>query len=372
MSFRIAHLAGFQISIHYSWLFIFMLILLILATGYMPHNYPGLSTTAYWLVGLIATALLFASVLFHELCHSIVARNYGLPITRITLFFFGGVSEMAEEPQDPKVELKMAAAGPVSSIFLAVVFGLATYASSNLKMLPAVFAPLNYGFLINLFLAGFNLLPGFPMDGGRILRAAIWVWRKDIVKATRIATTIGVGLAYLMVGGGLILAFIGLWVNGLWLVFIGLFLKSGAESSLRHTIINKALLGIAIEDIMTKDVKTVRPDITLEEFIGEYLLRFRHEVYPVSTNGKVLGLVSVQDAKQIPKDRWSTTYVKDIMKPNEKIVTVQPNQEAIEALMKMSKHDVGQVLVVAQGNLMGIVTHSDIFHVVKARTELNL
>jgi len=338
----------------------------------MPLNYPGLSTAAYWIIGLIATVLLFASVIFHELCHSIVARSYGLPITRITLFFFGGVSEMAEEPQDPKVEFKMAVAGPASSILLAVAFGLALLISLNAHMPSVVRAPLEYGFWINLFLAGFNLLPGFPMDGGRVLRSAIWIWKKDIVKATRTATTIGVGLAYLMIAGGFLISLMGLWANGLWLIFIGLFIKSGAESSLRHTIINKALLGIAIGDIMTTDVKTVQPDITVEEFISEYLLKFRHEVYPVVSGNQILGLISIQDAKQISKSQWNTSTIKSIMKPTEKIVMVRPDQEAVEALIKMSKYDVGQILVVSEGKLMGIVTHSDIFQVVKARTELSL
>jgi Zn-dependent protease/predicted transcriptional regulator len=338
----------------------------------MPLNYPGLSTLAYWAIGLIATILLFASVIFHELCHSIVARNYGLPIARITLFFFGGVSEMTEEPQDPRVELKMAAAGPAASILLGIIFGLGFYAGSLLKLPPEILAPLDYGFWINIFLAGFNLLPGFPMDGGRILRGALWLWRKDVVSATKTATRIGVGIAYLMIGVGFILAFMGSWVNGLWLVFIGLFLKSGAESSLRHTIINKALLHVAVRDIMTKDVKTVRPDITVDEFIRDYLLQFRHEVYPVLTDGQILGLVSIQDAKQILREGWNATHMKDIMKPTEKIVTVRPDQDAIEVMMKMSRYDVGQVLVVASGKLLGIVTHSDILQVVRARTELNL
>jgi Zn-dependent protease/CBS domain-containing protein len=372
LSLKIGRLAGFQISVHYSWIFIFVLILLVLSIGYMPLNYPGLSTLAYWAIGLIATVLLFVSVIFHELCHSIVARNYGLPIARITLFFFGGVSEMTEEPQDPRVELKMAAAGPAASILLGILFGLGFYASSLLKLPPEILAPLDYGFWINIFLAGFNLLPGFPMDGGRILRSALWLWRKDVVSATKTATRIGGGIAYLMIGVGFILAFMGSWVNGLWLVFIGLFLKSGAESSLKHTIINKALLHVAVRDIMTKDVKTVRPDITVDEFIREYLLQFRHEVYPVLTDGQILGLVSIQDAKQILRDRWNATHVKDIMKPNEKIVTVRPDQDAVEVMMKMSRYNVGQVLVVVSGKLLGIVTHSDILQVVRGRTELNL
>lgn len=365
-------MAGFQIAVHYSWIFIFFLILLVLSTGYMPLNYPGLSSIEYWIIGLIATILLFGSVLFHELCHSIVARKYGLVIARITLFFFGGVSEMTEEPQDPRVELKMATAGPASSIFLGAAFGLAAYGSSILHLPPEIRAPLDYGFWINIFLAGFNLLPGFPMDGGRILRSAVWLRKHDIVKATRIATNIGIGISYLMIGGGLVLALMGLWANGLWLVFVGLFIKNGAESSLRQTIINKSLLNISIGDIMTRNVKAVTPDMTIEEFITEYLLQFRHEVYPVLSNGNILGLMSIQDAKQIPREQWKTTYVKDIMRPNEKIVMVRPDREAIEAFMKMSRYDVGQVLVVAEGRLLGILTHSDIFQVVKTRTELNL
>jgi len=349
-----------------------MLILLILSTGYMPFNYPGLSAITYWIIGLIATIMLFASVLFHELCHSIVARRYGLPIARITLFFFGGVSEMTEEPQDPSIELKMAAAGPVSSLLLAAIFGIAYYSTSSLQMPPQINAPLEYGFWINTFLAGFNLLPGFPMDGGRILRASLWLWRKDLVGATKIAVRIGVWLAYLMIAIGILLTFVGLWPTGIWLVFIGFFLRSGAESSLRHTLINKALLGISIGAIMTKNVKTIEPDISIDLFVNEYLLQYRHEVYPVLKDGKILGLASIQDAKQIPKDRWKTTSIKDIIRPTEKIVMVRPDREAIDALMKMSKHDVGQVLVVVDGDLLGIVTHSDILQVVKAKTELNL
>ena len=372
MSFRMGRLAGFQITVHYSWFLIFTLIIIILATGYMPHHYPGLTGVSYWVIGLIAAGLLFLSVLFHELSHSIVARRYGIPITRITLFFFGGVAEVIEEPQDPKVELKMASAGPASSILLAIIFGSATHLSSTLRMAPEIIAPLNYGFIINLFLAGFNLLPGFPMDGGRILRATIWMLTENIVKATRIATSVGVGLAYAMVGVGFLAAFTGSWINGLWLVFLGLFIKGGAESSLRHTIINRALLGVAVRDIMTREVKTVSPELTVKDFVSEYLLRFRHEVYPVLVDGHILGLVSIQDAKKVPKERWDVTYVKDVMKPHNMIVTVRPDQEAVEALMKMSKHDVGQLLVVDNSNLIGIVTHSDLLHMVKTRTELNL
>ncbi|MGQ9543969.1 MAG: site-2 protease family protein [Candidatus Bathyarchaeia archaeon] len=372
MSFRIVRLAGFQVTVHYSWIFIFMLIILILTTGYMPHHYPGLTAVSYWTIGLTAAGLLFISVLFHELCHSIVARRYGLPIARINLFFFGGVAEMTEEPKDPKVELKMAAAGPASSILLAIIFGSATYVSTTLKAIPEIFAPLNYGFIINLFLAGFNLLPGFPMDGGRILRAAVWMWTRDIVKATRIATSVGIGLAYAMVGLGFLVAFTGSWINGLWIVFIGLFIKGGAESSLRHTIINRALLGVAVGDIMTREVKTVSPDLTVDNFVTEYLLKFRHEVYPVLIDGRILGVVSIQDAKQVPKDQWRSTYIKDIMRPHNMIVAVRPDQEAVEALMKMSKYEVGQLLVIDDEHLLGIVTHSDILHMVKARTELSL
>ncbi len=370
MSLKVGHLLGFMIEIHYSWMFIFLLVALSLATETMPHRYPGLSQTGYWAVGFIASALLFASVLFHELSHSVVARKYGLAISKITLFFFGGISEITEEPESPSVEFKMAVAGPTSSLLLASTFALLKPIMNTFLRSSEITAIIDYGIQINFLLGLFNLLPAYPMDGGRILRAIIWKLKDNVVAATKIASRIGVGFAYVMILAGAVASLFRIW-EGLWYVLIGLFLKSGAQSSLAQTLISKALVGTIVSDLMTKDVVTVPPDLLLNEF-ADLLLRHKHGGYPVLDEGRLVGLVTMEDLRRVQKNQWSEKKIENVMTPVEKLVTLRPDQDASEALLKMAKYGVGRLLVMDKDILLGIITRSDIMRTVQTRIQLGL
>ncbi|MEJ2241464.1 MAG: site-2 protease family protein [Candidatus Bathyarchaeota archaeon] len=289
MSVSVGKIFGVQIRIHYTWVFIFLLITWSLATGYMPSQFPGLETSVYWIIGIISAITLFISVLIHELAHSYVALRQGLNVPSITLFLFGGVSEILEEPENPKLEAKMAAIGPLSSFGIAVVFAILWFMASNLNLNTVIIAPLSYIAIINVLLGGFNLLPAFPLDGGRVLRAALWSWKKNLIKATSLSSKISSAIAYIMVGLGFVLMLFLDLFSGLWLIFIGWFLKNGAESSLKQTIISQALGNVSVQKIMNTDVKTVSPEMPISAIITDYFERFSHGGFPVVTDGQFLG-----------------------------------------------------------------------------------
>ncbi|MFH0848201.1 MAG: site-2 protease family protein [archaeon] len=370
MSLRIARFSGIDIEVHYSWMVVFFLIAVSLATGAMPHRYPGLSQAGYWTVGFLASALLFASVLLHEMSHSLVGKKSGLAISKITLFFFGGISEIAEEPKSPGIEFGMAAAGPAMSFLLASLFTVIKTVTNLIPKFLEITAIVEYGAQINLLLGVFNLLPAYPMDGGRILKAAIWRLKNDVVVATKVASSIGMGFSYLMIVGGFVGVLFGLW-EGLWYVLIGFFLRSGAQSSLTQTLIGKALVGTTVSSLMTREVVTVNPELTLSEFV-EIVLRHKHGGYPVLEKGTLVGLMTMEDLRRVNREKWSETRVGDVMTPVERLVMVRPDHDASEALVKMARYDIGRLLVMQEGVLLGIVTRSDIMHTIQTKTQLGL
>jgi Zn-dependent protease/CBS domain-containing protein len=313
--------------------------------------------------------LLLLSVLFHELFHSYVAKRRGMAVPDITLFLFGGVARILEEPGDPGMELEMAAAGPLSSFGLAILFKAAWLIASSLGAGALILAPLDYGFLINVLLGAFNLLPAFPMDGGRMLRAALWRWRGNLLEATGIATQIGSAFAYLFMFLGFILMFTTSLLNGIWLVVIGWFLKSGAESSLRQTIISNALAELRVGDVMTTKIDAIGPDVPVGEIV-EYFMKYKHGGFPVMRDGEFLGLVTVSDVKRVPREDWHRVRAGDIMKPRSEIISASPDEPIIEAMVKMSAHGVGRLPVIEDGELKGIITRSDLMRTIRIRTEL--
>jgi Zn-dependent protease/predicted transcriptional regulator len=337
---------------------------------YMPDQYPGLSEISYWIIGTISSIILFASVLLHELAHSYVAKRRGLPVAGITLFLFGGVSQIMEEPTSPELEFKLSFAGPASSLLLAGVFGLIWLAVLNLN-LEAVSIIFQYAALINLILAIFNLIPAFPMDGGRIFRAALWRRKGDFLVATKISTKVGEGFAYLfMIGGFFLVLFTESPITGIWLIFIGWFLKSGAEASLRQTVVSSALSNVKVGEIMSTDVHSVEPDISLEVVVDFYFFRYKHGGYPVLAGGKIIGMVTLHDIKQIPKEKWRETKVRDIMVPVEKLATTKSTEPALDALIRLANMKVGRLPVMDGDKLVGIVTRSDIVHTVTVKSKL--
>lgn len=370
MSIRIGRLLGVPLILHYTLILGVLLITWTLTVGYLPSEYPGLTSATYWLIGAIAAIVLFTSVLIHELAHSYIARKSGLPVRRIVLFIFGGVSEIEEEPKEANLEFKMALAGPLTSFGIALVLWLLQYGALALRASVVIVAPFEYGAYINVLLGGFNLVPAFPLDGGRILRAGIWRWKKDLIKATRIATRVGVFFAYLMIFGGFMFLIGGVFISGLWFILIGWFLKSGAESSYRQTIISEALTGVAIRDIMTRDVHTVDPDTSVKDVVETHFTKYKHGGFPVEKDSRLLGLVTLEDVRKIPREKWQETKVGDVMTPCEKLKCASPDELAVDALMKMSKQDIGRLPVQEDGKLVGIVTRSDILHTIRVRTEL--
>jgi Zn-dependent protease/CBS domain-containing protein len=363
---------GITVRIHYTLWFVFLLISWTLASGYMPQEYPGLSSITYWSIGIASAILLFASILIHELSHSYIAKKNNLPIKRITLFFFGGVSEMSQEPTDPSLEIRMAAAGPLMSFLIAGVLGALWFMTNNFSAPIILTATLRYGALINGILGAFNLLPAFPLDGGRVLRGSLWRRSKSLSGSTITATRVSEYLAFTLMGLGLVSVIFGNFIGGIWLIFIGWFIKSGAEESMQHTLMVEMLSDVTIKEVMTKDVLTVPPEITVEQLVSDYFLVHRHGGYPVLHNGMILGIITMQCARSIPKERWSVTTVKDAMVPCERTIILEPNVSALDAFNKMASEDVGRILIASDNRLLGILTRGDLMRIIRTKQELGL
>ncbi len=370
-SFRLITLFNIPIEINYTWFIILGLIVFTLARGYFPYTNPELNPILHWLMAFIAALFLFASLLAHELSHSLVAKRLGLPVSHITLFIFGGVAQMTQEPSNPGVEFKMAVAGPLSSLGLAFIFGLIWLLGRSIGLSVFIIGPAQYLSWINALLAVFNLLPGFPLDGGRVLRAGLWGWSKDITSATRIAARVGEGFAYLLMFVGFVGVLAGQWGLG-WFILIGWFLQQAAASSYQHLLFERALSSVKVADIMSHEVQTVDPDLTLEHLVDEYFLRFKFGRFPVVKNGELLGIITLHDIKEVPREEWAAKTAKDILTPLEKALTVRPQDEAVKALTSMAQSEVGHLLVVEDGGLVGLVTRSDIIRLIKVKSELGV
>jgi len=373
MSLKLGRILGIPVRIHYTLWLVFLLIAWSLAYGYMPRQYPGLDAVTYWAIGITSAFLLFVSVLVHELAHSYVAKKNGLPIARITLFFFGGVSEMREEPKDPRLEVRMAAAGPLTSFLIAAVSAVLWYVNLTLQGWVGLTATFQYAATINALLGAFNLVPAFPLDGGRVLRGTIWSRSGNLLKATTLASRIGEAFAFAMMLGGLVAIFFGDFVDGIWFLFLGWFLRSGAESSRTQTIISEALAGVRVGDVMTHEVLSVPPDMTVQQLVSDYFLVRTHGGYPVVQDGKLLGIVTLQCVRALPKDRWNDTTVAQIMVSCERTVKIGPDAAAADAMAKMARQRVGRLLVTAgDDRLLGILTNGDLMRSIQVRIDLGL
>lgn len=370
MSIKLGRIMGIPVRIHYTLWLVFVLIAWSLAYGYMPRQYPNLSQFTYWTIGIASAIILFASVLIHELSHSYIAKKNGLPIARITLFFFGGVSEMSEEPQDPGLEVRMAAAGPLMSFLIAGVLGGLWYVTGLAKVPVAVTATLGYGALINATLAVFNLVPAFPLDGGRVFRGSIWKRSGNLIGATRTATRVSEALSLIMMLGGFAAIILGDFVDGIWIVVLGWFIKSGAETSLRQTIVGETLSGVVASDIMTREVATVPPDMTVQQLVADYFLVHPHGGYPVVKDGKILGIITLQCVRAFPKEARGTVTVAQAMIPLARAITVRPSSNALDIFQRLARGDVGSVLVVEDDRLLGIVARGDLMRTIQTRQML--
>jgi Zn-dependent protease/CBS domain-containing protein len=373
VSVNVGKILGIPIRIHWTLWFVFLLIAWSLAEFYMPATYPSLSATTDWIVGIVSAIVLFISVLVHELSHSYIAKKNGLPIARITLFFFGGVSEMTEEPQDPSLEVRMAAAGPLTSFAIAGVLGGLWYVGGLVGFPLAVIAVLGYNGLINAALGAFNLIPAFPLDGGRVLRGTLWRNSKNLLQATRNATRVSEILSLIMIAGGLGLVVVTAdFVNGIWIIFLGWFIRSGAETSFQQTQMTEALQGISVGDIMTKSPLTVPPDITVQQLVNDYFLVHPHGGYPVVQSDKLQGVVTMSSVRSIPREKREFETVGQAMVPFQRVQTIGPTASAADAMQKMAQKQIGRLIVTDGDNVLGIVTRGDLMKTIKTRTDLGV
>src|SRR5690606_38961569 len=324
--FRLGSIFGFEIRIDFSWFIIFFLILWTFSFAVFPANFPGLSTGVYIGMGVTGTLLFFSSLLAHELAHSVVARMKGIPVEGITLFIFGGMSRTRMEAATAKDEFLTAGVGPLTSFVIGALLWLLAWLGIRSGWSVAVIAVAQYLAVLNVALAVFNLLPGFPLDGGRLFRAAVWKFTGDVTKATRWASTGGKWLGYILVALGILQAFAGAIVGGLWLVFIGWFLRNAAIASYQQHMLQIVLRGVKARDTMTRDPETVGPGLSLEELVNEHFLRRRFHSYPVAENGHPVGLITLAQVKEVPREEWSARTVADAMTPATDELTVRPEE----------------------------------------------
>lgn len=366
----LASFFGIHIRLHYSWFIVFVLITWALAVGYFPLNYPDWSSATYWGIGLATSVLLFTSVLLHELSHSVVAQAAGIPITSITLFVFGGVSQMTREPDKPATEFRVALAGPASSLLISAVFwGIWIAAREFSEPLAALAFWLGW---INLVLAGFNLIPGFPLDGGRVLRSILW-WRGgDLRGATRTASTIGRGVGYLFIFGGIWMIFWGYWLNGLWIAFIGWFLQNAAVGSYRQVAVQDILRGHTVAEVMTRGCPAVHPEISVEQLVHEHILDSGRRCFPVVEDSHVLGLITVHDVKKVPRELRATKAVREAMTPFDRLKWVQPSDDLSSVLQVLTAEDVNQLPVMDKGDIVGVVGRDTLLSFIHLRGELGM
>jgi Zn-dependent protease/CBS domain-containing protein len=363
---------GISLRLHYSWFFIFALVTWSLAAVYFPTTHPTWSLSLKIGAGLVASVLLFGSVLFHELMHSLVSLRQGTQIQSITLFFLGGVSEMSGEPKTAGDEFRMAAAGPFSSLILGGIFLGISFVLRGMLSEAAQFgaAICYYLGLINILLGVFNLIPGFPLDGGRILRSLIWWRSRNMQSATKIASNIGRAIGFIFIFGGVWLAFAGNFFNGIWLVLIGWFLETAASGSYRQVVLQDMLRGHKASEVMSRDCMVVPPDITVERLVNEHILSSGRRCFPVVSGGHTEGLVTLSNVRSVPRDARKTTQVREAMTPLSKVKSVTPNEDLSTILQILSENDINQVPVVWENKVVGIVARDNLINFINTRNEL--
>jgi Zn-dependent protease/predicted transcriptional regulator len=364
---------GISLRLHWSWFIIFVLITWALSTSYFPSTYPNWSLVEGVTAGIITSLFFFGSVLVHELMHSILALHKGIHIASITLFILGGVSAMTEEPKKAKDEFLIAIAGPGSSLVLGGIFWGVWIALGGTKavtgpneFIAAIVFWLGY---INLALGVFNLIPGFPLDGGRVLRSLIW-WRTGKMQnATKIASNIGRVIGYLFILGGVYLVFTGDLFNGIWLALIGWFLASSAASSYNLLLMQDTLKGHIAAEIMSRDCQMIPSDITLEKLVDEYIMKSGRRCFPVVSEGHVQGLISLRDVQKVPQVSWGNQIVRDTMVPLDKLKSVQPDTDLNTVMQTLAQNDINQVPVVDGDNIVGMVGRDNIVNFINVRTQ---
>jgi Zn-dependent protease/predicted transcriptional regulator len=369
---RLGKISGIEIGLHYSWFIIAALIAFSIGERFHQMN-PNWSSRLIWTAALITAVLFFVSLLLHELAHSLVAQSRGLKVKAITLFALGGVSQIEDDATDPKTEFWVAIVGPITSLIiglvcLAIAPGLGWRRSPPTEV-SAVFFWLGY---INVSLAVFNLIPGFPLDGGRVLRSIIWAITKNADRSTRIAARVGQAVAFLFILDGIWQYFSGAGFGGLWIAFIGWFLMDAAKGSYANVEVTAALRGLRVSEVMSRDCLTVNRSMSLQDFVDAYLLKTGQRCFAVEDQGRFVGIITPLDVGAIPRERWDQTTVREAMRPLRELHVVAPDTPVLDALKLVASNDVNQLPVVAHGALQGMVSRSQLVQLLQVRSQLQL
>ena len=369
-SYRLGAVWGIPIGLHWSLFLVFALLVWSLGGSYFPAEYPQLSPTSAYLLAALTGILFFASILLHELGHARVALREGVPVRGITLFIFGGVAEMEQEPPDAKTEFLVAIAGPIASVLIAgACYGLYR-AGLQANWPPPVSGVLWWLAVINLVVVGFNLVPAFPLDGGRVLRSILWHFKKNLRWATRITSTLGSIFGMALIAFGIFSFMAGNVIGGVWMGFIGLFLMSAARMSYQQLLLRRQLEGEPVSRLMNTEVRTVPPDITLQQCVDDYVYRYHYKMFPVTRNGDLIGCVTTRRIKDVPREEWDRTTVEEIANGCTGENTISPEADAMQALSKMQRNRISRLMVVEENRLRGVFSLKDVMNLMARKVEL--
>jgi Zn-dependent protease len=370
-SLRLGTILGIPIGLNYTWFIIFAMLTLSLATAYFPSRYPDWDVTSYWAIGLLATLLLFASVLLHELAHSVVALSWGIPVKSITLFIFGGVASLGREPERPLAEFLIAIAGPIASFLIAAAAGILWLGGQATALAPVA----GLGFYlasVNLSLALFNMIPGFPLDGGRVFRSVVWALTGDMNQATRWAARIGRAIAVLMIVGGGFMILTGNWSTGLWLAFIGWFLDSAASQSAHQAGVRQALEGYTAADFASSPCQAVDRNMPLDWVVRDYVLPEGEQCFVVTDGQQAEGVATLSQIQRVPRDSWGWTPMRQIMTPMDTLTPVRAGEAAYSVLQQMISDGQSLLPVTDGSRFIGLVRQDNLLRFAQTRTALKV
>ena len=370
-SVKLFKVFGIEIRLDYSWFIIFALFAYILGFIYFPSVLPGLNKGLLALITVITVIFVFISVLIHEMSHSLVARRRGTSVEKITLFLFGGMAQIEKEPGTPYSELIMSIAGPAASFVVAAIFGVIWFFTKNIAL---VREPVGYLAIINIVLGVFSILPGYPLDGGRILRSIIWKSTGNLERATFIASTAGRVIGFVIIAAGIFFILTGNFLNGIWLAFIGWFIQSSAQMGYRQLIFETSIKGIKVRDVMNENIVNVTKDITIQDLVDDYFMKYRFGRFPVIEDEKTqrfIGVISLHDIKGVSKEEWPEVKIGDIVKSVSENEKVDMSMEISDAIKRMGKNDLGHLAVMSGDKLRGIITKSDVMRFIRIRSEFH-
>lgn len=368
-SIKLFRVFGIDIGIHWSWFFIFVFVTWTFATGILADAYPRWGDAQRWFAGALIAGVFFLSILAHELSHALVSNRSGLPVSSITLFVFGGVSNLTREPDTAGLEFRIAIVGPLTSLALGGVFGAAWLALRDVN--SGISDICGYLGFINASLAVFNMLPGFPLDGGRVFRSAVWARNHNRLRATRTAARAGEWIAYGIMAIGVAESVFISTFSGIWFLLIGFFLKNAAASSYTQLVVETTLDGVSVRDVMKTSFDAVAPDVNVEELVHDYVLRKNARCFAVIAAGEFAGLVTLTDVRKLPRESWATTSVYRAMTPVTRLHTVAPTDAITLVLRLMAQHDINQLPVVDRRELVGMLDRADVMRFIQLHRDLD-